>query len=49
VSRPRYNVALILFVLPILFAWVSLYAADYNPGFGENRFAYAIGGDFYTY
>ncbi len=45
VSRTRYNVGLIMFVLPILFGWVSIYVADYIPGFGDNQLAYAIGGD----
>jgi hypothetical protein len=45
VSRARYNTGLVMFVLPILFGWVSIYLADYIPGFGENQLAYAIGGD----
>ena len=45
VSRARYNSGLVMFILPILFGWVSIYAADYIPLFDENQLAYAIGGD----
>jgi hypothetical protein len=45
VSRARYNIGLVMFILPILFGWSSIYAADYIPLFGENLLAYAIGGD----
>ena len=45
VSRGRYNIGLVMFCIPLLFAWVSVYAADYIPGFLENPLPYAIGGD----
>jgi hypothetical protein len=45
VSRARYNSGLVMFILPILFGWVSIYTADYIPLFDENQLAYAIGGD----
>jgi len=45
VSRSRYNVGLAMFCIPILFAWISIYAADYIPGFSQNPLPYAIGGD----
>ena len=45
VSRARYNTGLVMFTLPILFGWVSIYVADYIPLFDENILAYAIGGD----
>ena len=31
--------------IPILFGWISIYAADYIPGFSQNPLPYAIGGD----
>jgi hypothetical protein len=45
VSRTRYNIGLIMFSIPILFGWVSIYVADHIPLFSENQLAYAIGGD----
>jgi uncharacterized membrane protein len=45
VSRLRYNIGLVMFILPILFGWVTLYVADLIPKFADNMFAYAIGGD----
>jgi hypothetical protein len=45
VSRRRYNIGLVMFCIPILFGWVSIYAADYIPGFSQNPLPYAIGGD----
>ena len=45
VSRARYNIGLVMFILPILFGWVTLYVSDWIPNLEENTFAYAIGGD----
>ena len=45
VSRTRYNLGLVLFCLPLLFAWLSIYTADWIPGFRQNPLPYAIGGD----
>ena len=45
VSRSRYNIGLVMFCIPILFGWVSIYAAEYFPGFSQNPLPYAIGGD----
>jgi len=45
VSRARYNTGLVMFILPILFGWVSIYVADYIPFFDEHMLTYAIGGD----
>jgi hypothetical protein len=45
VSRARYNIGLVMFVLPILFGWVTLYISDWIPNLEDNLFAYAIGGD----
>jgi len=45
VSRARYNIGLVMFILPILFGWVTLYVSDWIPNLDDNMFAYAIGGD----
>jgi len=45
VSRTRYNTGLVMFILPILFGWVTLYVSEWIPNLEENLFAYAIGGD----
>ena len=45
VSRLRYNIGLVMFVLPVLFGWLSIYVADYIPAFGEYQLVYAISGD----
>lgn len=45
VGRARYNMGLVMFILPLLFGWLSIYAADYIPLFDEHPLAYAIGGD----
>ena len=45
VSRLRYTIGLLLFCVPILFGWVSVYVPDLIPGFTSNPLPYAIGGD----
>jgi hypothetical protein len=45
VSRRRYTIGLIMFSLPILFAWLSVYIANWVPGFINNPLPYAIIGD----
>jgi hypothetical protein len=45
VSPVRYRIGLVMFVIPVLFGWVSIYIADYVPGFDKYPLAYAIGGD----
>ena len=45
VGRARYNIGLVMFVLPILFGWVTLYLSEWIPNLEDNVFAYAIGGD----
>jgi hypothetical protein len=45
VSRARYNLGLVMFCIPILFAWLSMYIANYIPWFAQNPLPYAIGGD----
>lgn len=45
VSRPRYMVGLVLFCLPIVFGWLTPYAADVVPGLQSNLFTFALIGD----
>lgn len=45
VSRLRYNIGLVMFSVPILFGWLSIYTADLIPGFRRDPLPYAIGGD----
>ena len=41
-SRTRYKVGLVLFILPILLGWSSFYIRNYIPGFEENILMYGI-------
>jgi hypothetical protein len=45
VSRLRYTIGLVMFCLPVLFGWISIYAADLIPGFTSHPLPYAIVGD----
>jgi hypothetical protein len=45
VTRPRYIFGLTLFVVPLLFGWVSPYIAEYLPGFLERPNYYTIAAD----
>jgi hypothetical protein len=45
VSRRRYTIGLVMFCVPILFGWLSLYGTDMIPGFTDDPLPYAIGGD----
>jgi hypothetical protein len=45
VSRSRYTIGLFMFAVPIVFGWVSPYAADLIPGYLGNEFTYGIIGD----
>jgi len=45
VSRLRYTIGLVMFCIPILFGWVSIYATDLIPGFTSHPLPYALGGD----
>jgi hypothetical protein len=45
VSRRRYAVGLIMFSIPILFAWLSIYIADWIPGLMNKLLHYAVIGD----
>jgi hypothetical protein len=45
VSRRRYIFGLVLFILPILFGWLSVYTAKFIPGFTNYALPYALVGD----
>jgi hypothetical protein len=45
VSRRRYNIGLVMFSLPILFGWVSVYIPALTPGFALTPLPYALCGD----
>jgi len=45
VSRRRYRLGLVMFSVPILFGWVSIYAAHMIPGFNANPLPFAFCGD----
>ena len=45
VSRSRYTIGLVMFVVPIVFGWIAPYATDLIPGYSDNEFTYGIIGD----
>ena len=45
VSRPRYIIGLVLFVLPLVYAWLEPYIAEFNPWLQNNRLIFNITGD----
>jgi len=45
VSRTRYHIGLVMFVLPILFGWLTPYVSRYVPGYAAHRLSVAIIGD----
>jgi hypothetical protein len=45
VSRLRYNIGLVLFCVPLLFAWLSPYIVRWIPGLLSHPLPVAIGGD----
>ncbi|NOR56383.1 MAG: transporter suffix domain-containing protein [Sulfurovum sp.] len=45
VSRTRYTIGLVMFSVPVVFGWLTPYAADLIPGYLGNEFTYAIVGD----
>ena len=45
VGLTRYRVGLVMFVLPLLFAWISIYVPNLIPGFAAQPLAYAVTGD----
>ena len=45
VSKTRYRIGLMLFILPLLIGWAAPYFGDYIPGFNEHTLIYAMVGD----
>ncbi len=45
VSRTRYYIGLIMFLLPFLFGWLAPYAPQLIPGYEAHRFAVNFTGD----
>jgi hypothetical protein len=45
VGLTRYRVGLLMFVLPLLFAWISTYVPNHIPGFASNPVVFAVTGD----
>ena len=45
VSRTRYRIGLIMFVLPVLFGWLVPYAPHLVPGYAAHRFYVNLVGD----
>ena len=45
VSLTRYRIGLVMFVLPILFAWLGSYGAHQIPGYESHRFVVSLIGD----
>ena len=46
VSRTRYRIGLVLFLLPFLFGWLAPYGTELIPGYESHRLAVNLGGDF---
>ena len=45
VSRPRYIFGLILFFVPLIYAWLEPYVGDLNPWLQDNHMIFNITGD----
>ena len=45
VSRPRYNIGLVMFSLPIIFGWLTPYAPHLIPGYETHRVVVNVIGD----
>jgi hypothetical protein len=45
VSLARYRIGLVMFLLPLLFAELSIYAPNLFPGFAAHPMAFAVTGD----
>jgi hypothetical protein len=45
VSSVRYRIGLVMFCIPILFAWVSVYISRFIPGFESDPVIWALAGD----
>ncbi len=42
VSRARYRVGLVMFVVPAIAAWIITYVPQYVPGYSEHRIAFGL-------
>lgn len=47
VSRIRYTIGLVMFCLPLLFGWISIYTYELIPDFANNPVPYAVAGDIF--
>ena len=45
VSLSRYRIGLAMFLLPLLFGWISIYVSNLIPGFADHPMVFAITGD----
>ena len=45
VSRSRYITGLVLFLTPLIYAWLEPYIADLNPWLQNNHLIFNISGD----
>ena len=45
VGLVRYRIGLVMFLVPVLFGWLSVYIPHLIPGFVEHPMVYAITGD----
>jgi len=45
VNRTRYHIGLAMFILPILFDWLTPYVSHYVPGYEAHRLSISIIGD----
>lgn len=45
VGRRRYTIGLILFALPLLFGWLSVYIGSWIPYYSDNPLPFAVAGD----
>jgi len=45
VSRPRYIIGLVIFVIPVILGWAWPYVGLYLPGLEEHLLVYAVTGD----
>jgi len=45
VSRTRYRIGLAMFLLPLIFAWLTPYVLPVLPDFEAHRIAYGVSGD----
>jgi len=45
VSRARYNIGVVIFCVPLLFGWLSLYISNWVPGLLNHPLPCAVGGD----